>query len=157
MINKSLASYGNRNFTTIHFQISSTRTPTQDNRIHSTPSHPISLRSILIGCYSAVLVSYRSAQSNPTRKVFRLQFFCSFLVSHTSAACPSQLIFLDLVVLIISGKECKVWSFSLCNFLHHLVSSSFLCPNTLGRAMAQAVSRRPLTTEARVRSQVKSM
>jgi hypothetical protein len=27
----------------------------------------------------------------------------------------------------------------------------------LGRAMAQAVSRRPLTTEARVRSQVKSM
>jgi hypothetical protein len=26
-----------------------------------------------------------------------------------------------------------------------------------GRAMAQAVSRRPLTTEARVRSQVKSM
>jgi hypothetical protein len=28
---------------------------------------------------------------------------------------------------------------------------------TLGRAMAQAVSRRPLTTEARVRSQVKSM
>jgi hypothetical protein len=27
----------------------------------------------------------------------------------------------------------------------------------MGRAMAQAVSRRPLTTEARVRSQVKSM
>jgi hypothetical protein len=27
----------------------------------------------------------------------------------------------------------------------------------VGRAMAQAVSRRPLTTEARVRSQVKSM
>jgi hypothetical protein len=36
-----------------------------------------------------------------------------------------------------------------------------MCPFSfnipLGRAMAQAVSRRPLTTEARVRSQVKSM
>jgi hypothetical protein len=32
-----------------------------------------------------------------------------------------------------------------------------ICNEGKGRAMAQAVSRRPLTTEARVRSQVKSM
>ena len=47
----------------------------------------------------------------------------SLLVSHTSAACPSQFRLRDLIILIISGKECKLCNFSLCDLFHHLVSS----------------------------------
>jgi hypothetical protein len=41
----------------------------------------------------------------------------NFLPSLTHATCPVHLIFLDLICLIISGDEYKLWNSPLCIFL----------------------------------------
>jgi hypothetical protein len=51
------------------------------------------------------------------------------------ATCPAHLILLDLITRTKLGKEYRSLSSSLCNFLHSPVTSSFLGPNTLLRAL----------------------
>jgi hypothetical protein len=55
----------------------------------------------------------------------------AFLISPIHATCPTHLVFLYFITLIIFGEVYKLQISALSNLLQPLIPSSFLCPNIL--------------------------
>jgi len=92
--------------------------------IQSTPSDPVSLRSIL-------MLSLHLCQELPSDFLTKILYI---FPSPMHATYPAHLIFLDSIT-IIFGEEYKLWSSLLCSFLQPTTIFSLLGVNILLRTL----------------------
>jgi hypothetical protein len=62
---------------------------------------------------------------------FPPKFYICIPLCSVHAICRGNLILLDLIILIMLGKEYKLWSSSFCSFCQPPITSSLFSPNIL--------------------------
>jgi len=108
--------------------------PRQINQVHASLHHN-SWRSVLI-------ISYRLCLGLPSGLLpsrFPNKTLTQLSSSHC-AACPTQHILLDVIILVTFGEEYRSLSSSLCSFLHSSVTSHLLGRYCIGTACLYDVS-----------------
>ena len=95
--------------------------PILSRSIQFTPPHPTSWRSshLRLGLPCGLFPSVFPIKT-PHTPLFAIR-----------ATCPAHLILFDFIIRTILGEEYRSLSSPLCSFLHSLLTSSLLGPNTL--------------------------
>jgi hypothetical protein len=79
----------------------------------------------LIYLSSIFILLYHLRQVACSLQVFGITYLCAFLNFPMPATCLSHPNPIDIVTLVISGEEHKLWRCVLCNFLHALLRTLF--------------------------------
>ena len=125
LVTKFPSFYGTRRFITA-FTSACHLSLSWAGSIQSTRPHPASWRSILIlSSYLGLgLPSDLFPSGLPNKTLY------TPLLSLIRVTCPALLIFLDFITRTVSGEVYRLFSSSSFSFLHSLVTSTFLDPNT---------------------------
>jgi hypothetical protein len=108
----------------IHKNFPLSATVNQTNPVHTTPSLKNKIRLNVIHPLRLDLLSGITLSGFSISSLFAV-------FSPIQSTCPTHLIHLDLIILIILGVEYKSCSSSVCSFLHSSVTASLFGPNIL--------------------------
>jgi hypothetical protein len=97
-------------------------------QLHPVPTTPSNLLKIHL---KIIFLSTSGTPQRPLCLRFTYQHPVHPSLLPIRATCPAHLILLDVTTRTILGKEYRLFSSSLCNFLNSPVTSSLLGPNTL--------------------------